>query len=141
MSKTIKDFIGDRPVQVYTASPDDSLKDVVKKMIDSHVGCLVVKDGDSYTGIVTERDVMHAVGDCDDVGTINVSKVMSRKIRFLAPDDTLDYAAKVMREKGIRHLPVFDGDEIIYVLSIRDIAFAELDELKGEVKILTDYIS
>ncbi|HEB02147.1 MAG TPA: CBS domain-containing protein [Nitrospirae bacterium] len=141
MSKTIKDFIGDRPAPVYTASPGDSLKEVVMKMIDSHVGCLVVKDGDSYTGIVTERDVMHAVSDFDDVCAISVSKVMTKKIRFIAPDDTLEYAAKVMRKKGIRHLPVFDGDNILYVLSIRDIAFAELDELQDEVNILTDYIS
>ena len=141
MGKTIKDFIVDRPEQVYTASPGDSLKDAVMKMVDSHVGCLVVKDGDSYTGIITERDVMHAMSDCDDVCAINVSKVMSKKIRFIAPDDTLDYAAKVMRDKGIRHLPIFDGKKIINVLSIRDIAFAELDELKDEVNILTDYIS
>ncbi len=45
-----------------------------------------------------------------------------------------------MRTKGFRHLPVFDEGEIIYVLSIRDIAFAEVDELATDVRILTDQV-
>ena len=59
---------------------------------------------------------------------VRVEDVMSRDIQFITPDITLTEAAQIMREKDIRHLPVFDGESVIFMLSMRDIAFVDLPE-------------
>jgi CBS domain-containing protein len=140
MGKKVRDLIGDKKTEIYYVTEDDSLTHAVGKMIENHVSCMLVKKGENFAGIVTERDVTRCFTKCSDIYAAKVSDAMSSRIRFVEPEDTLEFAAQVMRTKGIRHLPVFDGDNIIYVLSIRDLAFAEVDELQGEVKILKGYI-
>ncbi len=110
-------------------------------MMHSHVGCMLVKDDDKYKGIVTEHDVTRCLARCENIYEVKVSDIMSHKLRFVEPGDTLEHAAQVMSAKGIRHLPVFDGSQLIYVLSIRNLAFAEIEDLKGEVKVLSDYVT
>ncbi len=141
MSKTVSDIIGTEPMKILWVLPDEKLISVVKKMMHSHVGCMLVQQDDKYMGIVTEHDVTRCLARCENIYEVKVSDIMSHKLRFVEPGDTLEHAAQVMRKKGIRHLPVFDGSQLIYVLSIRDLAFAEVDDLQGEIKVLSDYIS
>ena len=141
MGKKVSDIIGAQPRDIHWISPQEKLTSVVSKMVDNHICCMLVKDGDNYTGIVTEHDVTLCLASCDYIYKTKVSYVISHRLRFVEPEDTLEHAGQVMRAKGIRHLPVFDGSSLVYVLSIRDLAFAEIDDLQGEVKVLSDYIS
>lgn len=140
MNKEIRDIIGESSVPIHTISPDADLMDAVKVLSENSVGCLIVRKDDNYVGIITERDVTDCCASCEDVYTSKVKDAMTGKINFVRPDDTLEYATQVMREKGFRHLPVFKEDKIVYVLSIRDLAFAKVDELQTDIDILADQV-
>ncbi len=141
MYKEIKDIIGETSVQIHTISPEAGLMDAVKIMSENKVGCLIVKEGDDYVGIITERDVTNCCAHCEDVYDSKVRNVMTTKISFVRSDDTLEHATEVMRKKDFRHLPVFDEeDKIIYVLSIRDLAFAKMEELQTKMDIIAEHM-
>ena len=140
MNKVIRDIIGESSVHIHIISPDAALVEAVRMMSENSVGCLIVKKDDNYVGIITERDVTDCCAYCKDVYDSKVRDAMTGKISFVRPDDTLEDAAQIMRKKGFRHLPVFEEDKIIYVLSIRDLAFAKMDELQTDIDILTDQV-
>ena len=140
MNKKVRDIIGDSPVDIHTVSPEDSIVDAVRMMSNKSVGCLIVTKDSKHVGIITERDIARTLAEANDVYSATVDNAMTRMVRFVGPEDTLEHAVQIMRTKGFRHLPVFDEGKIIYVLSIRDIAFAEVDELASDVQILADQV-
>jgi CBS domain-containing protein len=93
---------------------------VAKRMVDRNVGAVLVLDDGRLAGIMTERDLMRAVarGLGDDVV---VGECMTANPDTIAPDDTIEHAAVLMIHGGYRHLPVVDGDDVVGVLSIRDL--------------------
>ncbi len=96
------------------------MAEVAQRMVERNVGAvLVVADG-RLRGIMTERDLMRAVarGLTDD---LTVADCMTADPDTIAPDDTIDHAGVLMIHGGFRHLPVVDGDEILGMLSIRDL--------------------
>jgi CBS domain-containing protein len=93
---------------------------VAQRMVDRNVGAVLVLEDGRLAGIMTERDLMRAVarGLSDD--TV-VSECMTADPETIAPDDTIEHAAVLMIHGGFRHLPVVDGDDVVGVLSIRDL--------------------
>ena len=93
---------------------------VAQRMAERNVGAVLVIDGGRLAGIMTERDIMRAVarGLRDD--TV-VGECMTANPETIAPDDTIEHAAVLMIHVGYRHLPVVDGDDVVGVLSIRDL--------------------
>jgi CBS domain-containing protein len=93
---------------------------VAKRMAERNVGAVLVLESGRLAGIMTERDLMRAVarglGDGEVVGDC-----MTPDPDTIAPDDTIAHAAVLMIHGGYRHLPVVDGDEVVGVLSIRDL--------------------
>jgi CBS domain-containing protein len=97
-----------------------SIIDVAQQMVDRNVGAVLVVDGGRLAGIMTERDVLRAVarglGDSTRVGDC-----MTAHPETIAPDETTAHAAVLMLHGGFRHLPVVDGDDLVGVISIRDL--------------------
>ena len=93
---------------------------VAQRMVDRNVGAVLVLEKGRLAGIMTERDLMRAVarGLSDD--TV-VSECMTADPETIAPDDTIEHAAVLMIHGGYRHLPVVDGDDVVGVISIRDL--------------------
>ena len=97
-----------------------SINEVAQRMVDRNVGAVLVLEDGRLAGIMTERDLLRAVarGLRDDAV---VGECMTADPDTIAPDDTIDHAAVLMIHGGYRHLPVVDGDEVVGVLSIRDL--------------------
>jgi CBS domain-containing protein len=93
---------------------------VAQRMADRNVGAVLVLEDGRLAGIMTERDLMRAVarGLRDDAV---VGECMTPDPDTIAPDDTIEHAAVLMIHGGYRHLPVVDGDDVVGVLSIRDL--------------------
>ena len=93
---------------------------VAQRMADRNVGAVLVLEDGRLAGIMTERDLMRAVarGLRDDAV---VGECMTADPDTIAPDDTIEHAAVLMIHGGYRHLPVVDGDDVVGVLSIRDL--------------------
>jgi CBS domain-containing protein len=109
-----------------TVAPGDRLGEVARRMVDRDVGAVLVMEGDSLTGILTERDVLRAVAAGIQDDTV-VSDHMTRDPETMSPDDTTEHAAVLMIHGGFRHMPVVEGDEVVGVLSIRDLMKVVLD--------------
>ena len=97
-----------------------SILEVAQRMVDRNVGAVLVVDNGRLTGILTERDVLRAVarGLSD---TTRVGDCMTAHPETIAPDDTTEHAAVLMLHGGFRHLPVVQGDNLVGVVSIRDL--------------------
>jgi CBS domain-containing protein len=93
---------------------------VAQRMAERNVGAVLVMEGRRLAGIMTERDLMRAVGRGlrDDAV---VGEHMTANPDTIAPDDAIEHAAVMMIHGGYRHLPVVDGDDVVGVLSIRDL--------------------
>jgi CBS domain-containing protein len=103
-----------------TVEANRPVTEVAQRMVERNVGAVLVVDGGRLTGIMTERDLMRAVarGLSDDM---TVAGCMTADPETIGPDDTIEHAGVLMIHGGFRHLPVVDGDEILGMLSIRDL--------------------
>jgi CBS domain-containing protein len=104
-----------------TDRPDDTLRQAAGKMRTQQTGSLVVLDGRELVGIVTERDVLHAVATDVPLDT-PISEVMSKDLITVEPGTSLREAARIMTERWIRHLPVLEGGRLVGIVSQRDLA-------------------
>ena len=107
---------------VVALGPGHTLREAATKMTEKGTGAALVFDDESPAPrIITERDVLLAVGRGKDPDQENVADHMSDSVISAAPDWSLEQAAEEMVRRGIRHLVVVDGGELVGVLSMRDI--------------------
>lgn len=107
---------------VLSVGPSHTLRDAARLMSKRGVGAAVVLDPDGHgPGIVTERDILHAVGCGDDPDRERVADHLTREVVFAAPHWSLEEAAAAMVRGGFRHLIVVEGGEMIGILSVRDV--------------------
>ncbi|HEY2288350.1 MAG TPA: CBS domain-containing protein [Streptosporangiaceae bacterium] len=103
-----------------TESRGDSLRAAAARMWRQQTGSLLVTEDGRLAGIITERDVLRAVALGADPDKSSVDDVMTAEVFTVPPDLNLQDAARLMASRWIRHLPVVDGEEIVGVVSMRD---------------------
>src|SRR4051795_6922857 len=107
---------------VLTVGPSHTLRQAAALMSSRRVGAAVVMDGDQdQPGILTERDILNAVGEGQDVDAELVEAHLTSDIVVAAPDWALEKAAATMISGGFRHLVVCQGHDVVGMLSVRDI--------------------
>ncbi|MFC7547049.1 cyclic nucleotide-binding/CBS domain-containing protein [Plantactinospora sp. GCM10030261] len=108
--------------EVLIVGPDHTLRQAARMMSERRVGSAVVIDPDSEgIGILTERDVLNAIGNGLDCDTEHTGDHLTPEVVYAGPDWTVTEAAAAMARGGFRHLVVLDGDEVLGVISVRDI--------------------
>jgi CBS domain-containing protein len=114
--------------KVISLAPNASVQEAAEKMKDQDVGAVVVVDGSKVRGIVTDRDiVVRAVAEGRDPSETGLSEVWSADMTTVSPDDDLNRAVKLMRDKALRRLPVVDSGKPVGIVSLGDLAM-ERDE-------------
>jgi CBS domain-containing protein len=110
-----------------TVEAGEAVVAVAQRMADRDVGAVLVLNAGRLAGIMTERDLMRALarGLRDDAV---VGDCMTADPDTITPDDTIEHAAVLMIHGGYRHLPVIDGDDVVGVLSIRDLVQVVLED-------------
>ena len=107
---------------VLAVGPGHTLQEAAAKMSEKGTGAALVFDDDSPgPRIITERDVMNAVGAGEDMASAKVADHMSESVISAAPDWSLERAALEMSRRHIRHLVVIESGDVAGVLSMRDI--------------------
>ena len=107
---------------VLTIGPDHTLRHAARLMSARKVGAAVILDPDTYgLGILTERDILNAVGAGQDPDHERACAHTTPDVVFAAPEWTLKEAAGSMVRGGFRHLIVLDGQELVGMVSVRDI--------------------
>jgi signal-transduction protein with cAMP-binding, CBS, and nucleotidyltransferase domain len=107
---------------VLTVGPGHTLREAASKMVEKGTGAAIVIDDEAPAPrIITERDLLLSVGNGEDPDAERVADHMSASVIAAAPDWSLERAAAEMSRRGIRHLVVYEGPELVGVLSMRDI--------------------
>ena len=102
-------------------SAADSLQAAASIMWSQQTGSLLVMDGDTLQGILTERDLMKAVARGLDPESTTVSDAMTRNVVTVSPETPLHEAARLMAGHWIGHLPVVDAGTVVGIVSQRDL--------------------
>ena len=111
-----------------------TVTEVVRLMRKLRVSCLLVRqrNHDDAWGIVVRKDVVNKVIDPGrDPDEVRVFEIMTRPLIMVSPGLALKYCARLMHRAGIRRAPVFDGKQIVGLISNTDI-FLALDVGKEE---------
>lgn len=107
---------------VLAVGPGHTLREAAVKMTEKGTGAALVFDEESPAPrIITERDILLALGEGKDVDSTKVADHMSDSVISAAPEWSLEQAAEEMVNRGIRHLVVVERGELVGVLSMRDI--------------------
>jgi CBS domain-containing protein len=138
----IKDLLRSKNRKLITVSSAASIYDALKIMAESNIGCLIVLEGDSYAGIFTERDYARKIvleGRSSDTTTVN--EIMISDIPMLNINDTIELCSKLMTEKTLRYLPVFENNQLVNVISQSDIIKYTIDSQKSLIEHLQNYMN
>jgi CBS domain-containing protein len=120
MADKIADVMTPRPL---TISPDAPVVEAASAMRDADVGDVLVVRGAELTGIITDRDItVRVVADGRDPNGTTVGEISSGNVTAVSPDDDIDYAVSLMRERSLRRLPVVENGQPVGVVSIGDLA-------------------
>ncbi|HEU4421248.1 MAG TPA: CBS domain-containing protein [Pilimelia sp.] len=107
---------------VLVVGPDHTLRQAAQLMAARRVGSAVVIDPDSEgVGIMTERDVLNAIGAGLDPDVERTAAHITWDVVYAGPEWTLEEAASAMARGGFRHLVVLEDAEVLGVISVRDI--------------------
>jgi len=110
---------------VITMSPDASAYEAVKISNKNKIGCLVVVDNSQIVGILTERDLLERVLEkCRNLKETKISEIMTRHVVMGKPDMELSEATRLMFEKRVKKLPIIDGNRLVGIVTLTDIARA-----------------
>jgi CBS domain-containing protein len=114
---------------VMTANPEcvsekDSLRDVARIMKDKDTGVVPVVDGKKVIGLITDRDiVVRGLAEGKNLENASVNDLMTRSVRSVRDDASVNDALELMTRAEIRRVPVVNGnDELVGILSLGDIA-------------------
>ena len=138
----IKDLLLSKSRKLITVSSVASIFDALKIMAESNIGCLIVLEGDKYVGIFTERDYARKIileGRSSDTTTVN--EIMISDIPKLNSNDTIELCSKIMTEKTLRYLPVFENNQLINLISQSDIIKYTIDSQKSLIEHLQNYMN
>ncbi|MGH3119151.1 MAG: CBS domain-containing protein [Gaiellales bacterium] len=104
-----------------TVDPSSTLRRAAEVMNDRGVGCAVAIADEKVAGIITERDILHAVASKHDVDKTTVADAMTKEVVSGAPGWDLVKAVRTMTEGGFRHLLVMELDDPVGIVSLRDL--------------------
>lgn len=108
--------------RVVTLNPDATVRDAAKKMKDYRVGYLLLTNGESIKGCVTDRDLVIWLAGGKDPDNTRVNSIMQTNVVTAAPDLDVFDASKLMAKKKIRRLPIVEGQKLIGIVSVSDLA-------------------
>src|SRR5215831_6633702 len=127
--------------EVFSIAPGAAVLEAVRMMAERHVGALLVMEGESLSGIVSERDYARKVillgrSSADTP----VRDIMSTPVITVQPETSVEQCMQLMTEQRVRHLPVLDAGRVIGVVSIGDLVKAVIAEQRQQIEQLENYI-
>lgn len=141
MNKKVTDVLLRKGSHITTVSPDTSVLEALKIMADQNIGSVMVMEDGRYMGILTERDYSRKVVLKGKSSTdTTVSEIMSSDFPRVTPADSIDYCMQLMSDKNIRYLPVFDGEQVIGIISINDVVKETILSHEETITQLKDYL-
>jgi len=140
--KTVKDVLQTKGHDVLSITPDATVYEALKIMADKNVGALVVLNGEAVAGLLSERDyarkvILHGKSSKE----MQVREIMTAKVYYMRPEQTLQDCMAQMTDKRVRHLPVLEGTRLVGIISIGDVVKEIIADHESTIKLLENYIT
>jgi CBS domain-containing protein len=132
----IRDLLKIKGRPVITIRPTETVAAAIQKLAEYDRGSIpVCNEKGELVGIITERDIVRkCFVPMDTLASVRIEDVMTKGVAIGAPEDDLDYAISVMKQKRIRHLPIIDQQQVVGMISMRDLLDVQLSETKAEIR-------
>ncbi len=139
---SLREIIDSKGPKVFSIGPEATLADVVDQLVEHNCGSLLVCNvAGNMVGIITERDILRACaarkGALED---LVVRDYMTAEVHTGDLDDTLANTMGLMTEKRIRHLPIFEKQQLVGLISIGDLVKTQYNQIAVENHYLKNYI-
>jgi CBS domain-containing protein len=139
--KTVKEIIESKEKVIWSVTPDTTVYEALKLMADKKIGAVLVIKDSKVVGIMSERDYARKVVlQGKSSMQLTVSEIMSDKVMFVDVSQNVEECMALMINKRIRHLPVFDDQNLVGFISIGDVVKAIIDEKEFFIDQLVNYI-
>ena len=127
---------------VHAIAPGDSVLDALQRMAEKRIGALLVMEGETIVGIVTERDYARKIALLGRTSAATpVRDVMTADVMYVRPTQTSQECMALMTENRLRHLPVVDGARLVGLISIGDLVKDIISEQQFIIEQLEHYIT
>lgn len=139
---TVRDIIRKKGSEIWSIAPDATVYQALQLMSEKKVGALLVRTGDQVNGILSERDVIRKV-DLEGRTTriTRVEEIMTSDVVSVQATEKLEDCMATMIEKNIRHLPVYDGEQLLGLISVRDVLKEVVEVQKSLISQLERFIT
>ncbi len=127
---------------IYTTTPTASVFDAVKLMAEKNIGALIVMEGKTVVGLITERDYARKIVlMARSSRETPVRDIMTSQVIYVRSDQTAEECMALITEKRLRHLPVMDNGKLIGLISIGDLVKDIISEQQFTIQQLEHYIT
>ncbi|MBI5460744.1 MAG: CBS domain-containing protein [Gammaproteobacteria bacterium] len=140
--ETVRQLLEEKGHEVWTIGPDASVYDAVALMSDKEIGALTVVQDGKVVGLISERDYARKVilkGRASKA--TQVRDIMTARVVYARPDQTVEECMAVVTDQRVRHLPVMENGRLIGIISIGDLVKAIIAEQKFIIEQLLHYIT
>ncbi len=139
--RTVAQVLARKGLDVVSVIPSTSVIDALKMMADKNIGSVVVAEGSTFLGIMTERDYSRKVvlkGKSSDHTT--VADIMSSDFPVVTPLDQIDFCMKLLSTNNLRYLPVMENEILVGIISINDVVTETILSQSETISHLQNYI-
>jgi len=125
--------------EIVTIAPGASVATAAEKLRQFKISALVVKEGESVLGVISEREIVTALARHGDrIGTLTAGDIAARDVPTISPDDGLKRTMALMTRRHARHLLVLRGSKLAGIVSAGDVLEHRLEDLETEHRFLSN---
>jgi CBS domain-containing protein len=137
------ELIKGKQKEIIQVGANSTIAEAADTIAQHKIGALLVDDeGGSIVGILSERDIVRGLSQHGaNLQDVKVSELMTSDLIRCAPGDTVNEAMAMMTDRHIRHLPVFEDEQLVGFISIGDLVKCRMLEVQGEAEALRQYIN
>ncbi|HEU5265146.1 MAG TPA: CBS domain-containing protein [Jatrophihabitans sp.] len=138
----ISDILRYKGAEVFTMTPPDSVAAAAARLAEHRIGALLVLDGETVAGIVSERDIVRGLAERGaSILEAPVSELMTSPVLTCTSADSVDSVAETMTQKRARHMPVVNDGRLAGMVSIGDVVSSRMRQLEHDRGALEHYIA
>ena len=136
---SIESILRRKGTDVTIIAPEASIKRAADWLRAKNIGALVVTNGNTILGLISEREIVHAISRYGETATsMPVSEIMRHGVITVSPAETVSHAMNQMTRHRVRHMPVVHNGKLAGMISIGDVVKNRLDDLELETNVLRD---
>ena len=136
---SVESILRKKGTGVATIAPDISVKRAADWLHAKNIGALVVTHGNALLGLISEREIVHAISRYGETATsMPVSEIMRHGVITVSPAETVSHVMNLMTRHRARHMPVVHDGKLVGIISIGDVVRHRLDDLELEANVLRD---